>query len=65
MVLLWGIEKRAVENMDRVEGLLGREICSRPHALPMFPLELQHLEGKIWLLWEGWLWRLGEIEIRI
>ena len=63
MVFSGSIEKRAVENIDHFEGLLGWKVCSRPHALPMFPIEWQYLEGKIWLLWESWLRGLGEVEI--
>jgi hypothetical protein len=31
----------------------------------MVHFEVHHPEGKIWLLWEGWLRRWGEVEIRI
>jgi len=40
MVLFGSIEKRAVENINNIEGLLRREVRSRPNAFPMFPIEL-------------------------
>src|SRR5262245_15505516 len=64
-MLSWGVEKRAVEHLNEVKGFLRREICPKPDALPMLPIEWQGLQGKIWLLGEEGQRSPGEVEIRI